>query len=236
MVAGDDRRHRQLHRQQGGRGALPRRHRRHRCRDRRHDSGGDETSERLDPQRAACRPACRGQHPRQHQACDLRRPERAARRHLRHDLGAADASRPAGAGCATARQSGSTCSRNMRAGSRRSGCRRAASQSRGPMAASISSRKIACSSCSARPIATRPAFADPDQIRHHPRHRQEHRVRRRPALLRRRLGLARDGRRRGAARHLCAAEGLAARRCRAGADRRLGVSRAAEFAGEWDGG
>ena len=40
LVAGDDRRHRQLQRQQGGRGALPRRHRRHRCRDRRHDPGG----------------------------------------------------------------------------------------------------------------------------------------------------------------------------------------------------
>ena len=55
VVAGDDRRHRQLHRQQGSRGALPRRHRRHRCRDRRHDSGGDEAPEHLDPQRAAGR-------------------------------------------------------------------------------------------------------------------------------------------------------------------------------------
>ena len=53
VVAGDDRRHRQLHRQQGSRGALPCRHRRHRCRDRRHDPGGDETSQHLDPQRAA---------------------------------------------------------------------------------------------------------------------------------------------------------------------------------------
>src|SRR6185436_17206617 len=34
VVAGDDRRYRQLHRQQGGRGAMPRRHRRHRRRDR----------------------------------------------------------------------------------------------------------------------------------------------------------------------------------------------------------
>ena len=53
VVAGDDRRHRQLHRQQGSRGALPRRHRGHRCRDRRHDPGGDEAPEHLDPQRAA---------------------------------------------------------------------------------------------------------------------------------------------------------------------------------------
>ena len=52
VVAGDDRRHRQLHRQQGGRGALPRRHRGHRCRDRRHDPGGDETSRT--PRSSAC--------------------------------------------------------------------------------------------------------------------------------------------------------------------------------------
>ena len=56
----------------------------------------------------------------------------------------------------------------------------------------------------------------PRSFRHHPRYRQEHRLRRRPALLRRRLCLARHGRRRGAARHLRPAEGLAARRQRAG--------------------
>ena len=55
VVAGDDRRHRQLQRQQGSRGALPRRHRGDRCRDRRHDPGGDKTSQHLDPQRAAGR-------------------------------------------------------------------------------------------------------------------------------------------------------------------------------------
>ena len=52
VVAGDDRRHRQLHRQQGGRGALPCRDRRHRCRDRRHDPGGVETSRT--PRSSAC--------------------------------------------------------------------------------------------------------------------------------------------------------------------------------------
>ena len=39
-----------------------------------------------------------GKHPRQHQARDLGRPERAARRDCRHGLGAADASRSARAG------------------------------------------------------------------------------------------------------------------------------------------
>ena len=83
-----------------GRGALPRRDRRHRRRDRRHDPGGDETSEHVDPQRAARRGPADGQHPRQHQARDIGRAERAARRHLRHGLGAADASRSARAGAA----------------------------------------------------------------------------------------------------------------------------------------
>ena len=54
--------------------------------------------EHLDPQRAAGRRPADGKHPRQHQARDLGRPERAARRDLRHDLGAADASRAARAG------------------------------------------------------------------------------------------------------------------------------------------
>jgi hypothetical protein len=74
-------------------------------------------------------------------------------------------------------------------------------------------------------------FRKPRLLRHHPRHPEEHRLRRRPALLRRRLCVARDGRRRGAARHLCSTEGLAARPARAGQDRRLGVSRAIESAG-----
>ena len=55
-------------------------------------------------------------------------------------------------------------------------------------------------------------FADPDQLRRHPQYPEEHRLRRRPALLRRRVCLARDGRRRGAAGRLRAVEGLAARR------------------------
>ena len=113
------------------RGALPCRDRGHRCRDRRHDPGGDKTPQHLDPQRAArSRPADR-ERARQYQACDLGRPERAARRHRRHGVGAADASRAARAGARAEKQNGSTCSRNMRAGSRRSGCRRAASPSRG---------------------------------------------------------------------------------------------------------
>ena len=88
LVAGDDRRHRQLHWQQAGRGALPRRHRRHRCRDRRHDPGAHQTPERLHPQRAARRRPADRQRACQCQAGDLGRPERAARCHLRHDLGA----------------------------------------------------------------------------------------------------------------------------------------------------
>ena len=82
VVAGDDRRHRQLHRQQGGRGALPRRDIRHRCRHRRHDPGGEEAPEHLDPQRAAGGRPEHGKHPRQHQACDFGRAERAARRDM----------------------------------------------------------------------------------------------------------------------------------------------------------
>ncbi len=54
--------------------------------------------EHLDPQRAAGGGAADGKHPRQHQACDLGRPERAARRHCGRDLGTADASRTARAG------------------------------------------------------------------------------------------------------------------------------------------
>ena len=75
-------------------------------------------------------------------------------------------------------------------------------------------------------------FADPDRFDVTRDTAEEHRVRRRPALLRRRLRLARDGGRRRVAERLCAAEGLAARRRRAGADRRLGVSRAAQSAGD----
>ena len=43
-------------------------------------------------------------HPRQHQARDLGRPERTARRDIRHDLGAADASRTACAGSGRKRE------------------------------------------------------------------------------------------------------------------------------------
>ena len=79
-------------------------------------------------------------------------------------------------------------------------------------------------------------FADRRPLRRHPRYPEEHRVRRRPALLRRRLRLARDGRGRRAAERVRAAEGPAARRRRAGADRRLGVPRAAQSAGGVAGG
>ncbi len=58
----------------------------------------DQTSQQLDPQRTARGRPADGERARQHQARDLRRTERAARRHRRHDLGAADASRTARAG------------------------------------------------------------------------------------------------------------------------------------------
>ena len=67
-------------------------------------------------------------------------------------------------------------------------------------------------------------------FRHHAQYCQEHRLRRRPALLRRRLRLARDGRGCGVAKPVQAAEESAARSIRAGADRRLGVSRLAQSA------
>src|SRR5258708_36009818 len=60
-------------------------------------------------------------------------------------------------------------------------------------------------------------------FRHHARYLKEHRIRRRAALLRRRLRLVRDGRRRGVAESLRATEGIAARPRRAAADRRLAV-------------
>ena len=69
-------------------------------------------------------------------------------------------------------------------------------------------------------------------FRHHPQHPEEYRLRRRPALLRRRLRLPRHGGRCRAAERVCAAEGPAAGRQRTGADRRLGVSRIAQSAGE----
>jgi len=72
----------------------------------------------------------------------------------------------------------------------------------------------------------------PRPFRHHPQHPEEHRLRRRSALLRRRLRLAGDGGGRGAARHLRPAEGLATRRPREGADRRLGVPGPAQSAGQ----
>ena len=120
--------------------------------------------EHLDPQRAAGLGPEHGKHPRQHQAGDLGRPERAARRHRRHDLGAADASRAARAG---ARRQGKMDRRVRgicaldRADRHVAATRREAVVA---MAASISSRKTACSSCSARPIATRPASRDPDSF------------------------------------------------------------------------
>jgi hypothetical protein len=69
-------------------------------------------------------------------------------------------------------------------------------------------------------------------FRHHPRYPEKHRVRRRPAFLRRRLCFARIGRRRRTAEHFCPIARLAARPKRAGADRRLGVSRAAQSTGD----
>src|SRR5260370_9391038 len=57
-------------------------------------------------------------------------------------------------------------------------------------------------------------------FRHHARYPKEHRVRRRAALLRRRLRLVRDGHRHGVAESLRATEGIAARPRRAAADRR----------------
>ncbi len=104
------------------------------------------------------------EHPRQHQAGDLRRPERAARRDFRHGLGAADASRSARAG---ARRKGEVARRVRGICALDRADRNVAAPGREAvvaMAASISSRRIACSSCSARPIATRPAFADPDRF------------------------------------------------------------------------
>ena len=75
-------------------------------------------------------------------------------------------------------------------------------------------------------------FADPDRFDVTRDTSKEHRVRRRPALLRRRVGLARHGRRRRAAQHFRAAKGLRLDDARAGADRRLGVSRTAQSAGD----
>ena len=75
-------------------------------------------------------------------------------------------------------------------------------------------------------------FADPDRFDITRDTAEEHRLRRRPALLRRRLCLARDGRRRGAAGIFARLKGLRLDAARAGADRRLGVSRAAQSAGQ----
>ena len=194
MVAGDDRRHRQLHRQQGDRGALPRRHRGHRCRDRRHDSGRDQASEHLDPQRAAGRRPADGKHPRQYQARHFRRPERAARRHIRRDLGAADASGPA------------------RAGAERPG--KMARRVRGICALDRADRHVAATRRKAVVLWRRRLRAGGSRVLHvrlgqsrrsllrrsrsfrrHAQHAKEHRLRRRTALLRRRVRLARHGRR-----------------------------------------
>ena len=62
-------------------------------------------------------------------------------------------------------------------------------------------------------------FDERRSVRRQPQCLKEHRLRRRPAFLRRRLGLARHGRRRRAARDLCAAEEFAAGR---GAPPRIG--------------
>ena len=188
--------------------------------------------EHLDPQRAAGRGPADGKRPRQHQARDLRRAERAARRHLRHDLGAADASRAARAG---ARRQGEMARRVRGICALDRADRHVAAPRRKAVvlsAASISSRRIACSSCSARPIATRPAFGDPDSF-----------------------DITRDTPKSiafGAGPHYCAGafasramvadvalpgifarlKGLRLDEQRAGADRRLGVSRPAQSAGE----
>ena len=230
MVVGDDRRHRQLHRQQGGRGALPCRDRWHRRRDRRHDPGGHQTSEPFDPQRAACLRPADAKRAGQHQARDLGRAERAARRHLRNNLGAADPSRSARDGARRARRNGSRCSRNIArwiAPIGMSPRRVAKPWSYGGVDFEPEDRVFLMFGSANRDEsmlrATRP-------LRHHPRHRQEHRLRRRPALLRGRLCLPRDGRRRRAAEHLFAVERLEARHQRARAYRRLGVPRAAQSA------
>jgi cytochrome P450 len=65
-------------------------------------------------------------------------------------------------------------------------------------------------------------------FRHHARYLQEHRLRRRPALLRRCLCLARDGRRCRPALAVRAAAGVAARSVEACQNWRLGVSRTAQ--------
>ncbi len=67
------------------------------------------------------------QRPRQHQAGDLRRAERAARRDRRRGLGASHPSPAIGAGPRGKRAVARRPSRNMRAGSRPSACRRGAS-------------------------------------------------------------------------------------------------------------
>ena len=74
-------------------------------------------------------------------------------------------------------------------------------------------------------------FAEPDRFDVTRKYAKEHRFRRRTALLRRRLRLPRHGRRRRAAEPVRAVAGIAARPARAGADRRLGVSRPAQPAG-----
>ena len=98
VVAGHDRRHCKLYRRPRGGSALSCGDIRHRCRDRRHDAGAEqETGSQPARRDAAGRPAD-GKRARQHQACDLRRPERAARCDRRHGMGAADPSRSACAG------------------------------------------------------------------------------------------------------------------------------------------
>ena len=71
-------------------------------------------------------------------------------------------------------------------------------------------------------------------FRHHARYLKEHRIRRRAALLRRRLRLVRDGHRHGVAESRRATEGIAARSQRAAADRRLAFRGLLNLPVTWD--
>ena len=163
-------------------------------------------------QRDARRRHADGQRARQHQARHQRRPERTARRHCGLHLGAADASRPARELVRAGKVAlGCRYSRNTRAGSRPSACRRAASPRPGRSTASTLEPEDRVFFMFGSANRDEAHFADAESFDVTPRHLQEHRLRRRPALLRRRLGLARDGRRRGAAQRVRAPRRTAAR-------------------------